>query len=147
MITMIYDHNDWWSWWPMIMMIAIILSVRNHEWRRRILDYSCSVHDDHDDWWSSWLMIMIFSGYFLSVRKCFTLGRPSEYLKKYSKCETYGLFMISWSVHDEVISQVHICLESKKHSQSNFTSRPSIHTSETITNHKTNTMISQVHSC
>ena len=60
-----------------------ILHVRHHEWRRS-LDCSCSVYpfmmiitiDDHDDWWS-WF----FSKYFRVMWKCFTLGRPSEYLK------------------------------------------------------------------
>ena len=74
---------------------------------------------------------------------------PARWIpQKYTKCETSdGLSMFSWSVHDEVISQVHIYLESLKHSQGKFTSKPSIDTSETITNHKTNTMKSQVHSC
>ena len=60
-----------------------ILRMRHHKWRRSV-DYSCSVYpftmiitiDDHDDWWS-WF----FSKYFRVMWKCFTLGRPSEYLK------------------------------------------------------------------
>ena len=154
------DHNNWWSWWLMIMIFFQIFSKyekmfyifyvwdMNEEklwiihaqlihswwsWRLMIMKI-----DDHHDW-RSWF----FSEYFLCVRKYSTLG-PANTSKKF---ETYGLFMFSWSAHDEVISQVRICLESIKHSQSNLTSRPSIHTSETITNHKINTMISQVHSC
>ena len=139
MMTMIYDHNDWWSGWLMIMMIAIILSVRNHEWRRKIMDFSCSVHDDHDDWWSSWLMFMIFFWILSNCEEMFCVREAQRIPQKYS--------MFSWSIHDEVISQVHICLESIKHSQSNLTSRPSMHTSETITIYKINTLKSQIHSC
>ena len=103
----VHDHDHWWSWWLTIIMIddhdffwifskckkmfylrtgeylKNILRVRHHEWRRS-LDCSCSVYpfmmiitiDDHDDWWS-WF----FSKYFRGMWKCFTLGRPSKYLK------------------------------------------------------------------
>ena len=111
MITMIDDNNDWWSRWLMIMMIDNILSMRNHEWRRKIMDFSCSVHDDHDDWWSSWLMFMIFFWILSKCEKMFCVREARRIPQKYS--------MFSWSIHDEVISQVHICLESKKHFQSN----------------------------